>query len=209
MKPEEFLDHVTDENQTALSRLGSSKALYADTGGDLDSTTILTAVADTEYHAATTYQRWADSETHDDASTLWTETAQTESTHYDRVIAELDTDHTPSDPPPIHDHLRSLDASIDRVGAFIGRTIAATRSKEQITGYFVGQGDHDLANLFREFGDDLDHQLDAGQTLLDTLCHDETAWSTAATAATTTIQTAYDDYVDSLETMGVNPKPVC
>lgn len=209
MTPEELTDHVTDETRTELSRLGSSKALYADTAGDLDPQTVLIAAADAEYHAAETYRHWADTDPAAPGRDVWTRTAEEEADHYDRVTAALDTDHDPGDPPTIHTHLRGLTAPIDRAGAFLGRTIAATRSKDQYTGYFVGQGTHDLADLFRDLSEDLDTQRDRGHDLLTTLCSTDAEWDAAATAAITTIEVAYDAYVDTLEGMGVNPKPVC
>lgn len=209
MTPEAFSDHVEAETRTALSRLGSSKALYADTQGDLDREPVLVAAADAEYHAAETYAAWAETADSDAAAEVWSTTTEEERRHYDRVTTELDADHEPGDPPPVHTHLRSLSTSLDRAGAFLGRTIAASRSKDQYTGYFMGQGDHDLANLFRDLGADLDGQRDRGLDLLTTLCDTDDDWDTAATAAITTIETAYEAYVDTLEDMGVNPKPVC
>jgi len=207
MTPEAFIDQVTAENQTALSRLGSSKALYAHTSGDLEDATVLAAAADAEYHAAETYDRWADAD--DAASDAWAETAAEERDHYDRVCAVLDADHTPGDPPPIQVFLREQTTTVDRIGAFIGRTIAAQRSKDQYTGYFVGQANPQLATLFRELGGDLDDQLARGQTLFETYCGADADAEAAAAAATAAIQTAYEDYVDTLEGLGVNPKPVC
>ncbi|PSQ14953.1 rubrerythrin family protein, partial [Halobacteriales archaeon QS_7_69_60] len=60
MTPEEFTDAVRDANDTALSRLGSSKALYADTDGEMEAGEVLTAAATAEHHAAETYAAWAD-----------------------------------------------------------------------------------------------------------------------------------------------------
>lgn len=209
MTPEAFVDAVTTETNTALSRLGSSKALYAATNGDLDASTVLEAAAAAEYHAATTYDHWAETEQHDQALDVWTTTAEEERDHYDRVLAELDTDHDPGDPPPIHTHLRTLDTPLERGGAFLGRTLAASRSKDQYTGYFVGQANPGLADLFRELGSDLDDQMNRGEALLTDLCSTDSDWATAETAAVETIETAYEHYVDTLESLGVNPKPVC
>ena len=60
MTPEEFIEAVRDGNATALSRLGSSKSLYADTEGEMEAEEVLSAAASAEHHAAETYGTWAD-----------------------------------------------------------------------------------------------------------------------------------------------------
>jgi len=209
MNAEQFINGIRDDNDTALSRLGSSKALYADTAGDMDDETVLSAAADAEHHAAVTYQEWADSEDDDAVADAFAETAAEERDHYERVAGELN-EHEPGEAvPAIQQYLRELDGTIERLGGFVGRTIAAEKSKEQFTGYFVGEADPQTAQLFREVGNDLDPQLERAGDLLESVCENEEDWERAAEAATGTIQEAYDAYTDSLESMGVNPKPVC
>ncbi|WEL22241.1 ferritin family protein [Halorhabdus sp. BNX81] len=209
MNAEQFIDGIRDDNDTALSRLGSSKALYADTAGEMGEETVLSAAADAEHHAAVTYQQWADNEGNDEVADAFAETAAEERDHYERVAGKLD-DHEPSEGvPAIQDYLRGLDGTVERLGGFVGRTIAAEKSKEQFTGYFVGEADPQTAQLFRDVGSDLDPQLDRAGELLESVCESDDDWEQAAEAATGAIQTAYDAYTESLESMGVNPKPVC
>ncbi|MFB6111094.1 MAG: rubrerythrin family protein [Halobacteriaceae archaeon] len=209
MTPEAFIERVEDENRTALSRLGSSKSLYAETQGEMAAGTVLAAAADAEYHAAETYRTWAAEETNAEAKTAWATTADEEATHYDRVTAEIEGEHEPSGPPAIQRELREMTDPVERAGGFLGRTLAADRSKSQVTGFFVGQAEPGLASLFRDFGDDLDAQRDRALDVLHAVCTDETDWDRAMEAATTAIQAAYDEYVETLEGMGVDPKPVC
>ncbi|WP_135664265.1 rubrerythrin family protein [Halorhabdus rudnickae] len=209
MNAEQFLDRIRSDNDTALSRLGSSKALYADTGGEMDDETVLSAAADAEHHAAVTYQEWADTESDDAVADAFAETAAEERDHYERVAGELD-DYAPGEAvPAIQQYLRDLDGTIERLGGFVGRTIAAEKSKEQFTGYFVGEADPQTAQLFRDVGGDLDPQLERAGELLEASCETDDDWERAAEAASGAIQTAYDAYTTSLESMGVNPKPVC
>lgn len=209
MTPEEFLDRVETENRTALSRLGSSKSLYAATGGDMDVQHVLVAAASAEYHAAETYDQWAMEESDPTAETVWTTTAAEERTHYERVLGELDEDTESSPPPAIHRYLRDLSTTEARAGGFLGRTLAADRSKSQFTGFFMGQGKTGIASLFRELGADLDERRDRAVDLLGAVCQTYTDWTRATTAADDAIQAAYEEYVTTLEEMGVNPKPVC
>lgn len=209
MDPESFVDGVREENRTALSRLGSSKALYADTAGEMEPEQVLRAAATAEHHAAETFAAWAGDETDPDVAAAFGETADEEREHYATVAGELDG-HDPDEPPAIQAHLRTVDGTVERVGGLLGRTLAADRSKDQVTGFFVGQADPGTSQLFREMGEDLDDQLERATDLLQSLCGDDAdCWERAGAAASEAIQAAYAEYTASLEEMGVDPKPVC
>lgn len=207
MTPESFVETVRENNETALSRLGSSKALYADTRGEMETSEVLHAAATAEDAARETFGAWANEEDGDVAE-AFRESADEERSHYESVSSRLDS-HESGDLPALQAYLRDLDGTIKRVGGFVGRTIVAEKSKEQTTAFFVGQADPQTAQLFRDMGGDLDAQLERGRTLLETLCSDDEEWDQALEAASGAIQTAYDEYTDRLEDMGVNPKPVC
>ena len=208
MTPEEFVDAVRTENETALSRLGSSKSLYADTRGEMNAEDVLAAAATAEHHAAETYDEWAGAES-GEVSEAFAEAAREERTHYETVAGELDT-HEPEDAPAVQAYLRGLDGTAERLGGFVGRTIAAEKSKEQVTGFFVGDADPRTAALFRGMGEDLDSQMKRTKSLLAAECvDDEARWDRALQAANGAIEAAYDEYTEALESMGVDPKPVC
>jgi rubrerythrin len=209
MNADEFVKAVREDNRTALSRLGSSKSLYADTMGEMDTDTVLTAAAEAEHHAAETYAAWADSEDDTEAAEAFAATADEEQDHYEAVVSKLGA-HEPSDEvPAIQTYLRRLEATTQRLGAFVGRTLAAEKSKDQLTGFFVGQADPQTAQAFREMGADLDAQLERATSLLAYRCDSDDDWDAALAAASEAIQAAYDEYTERLEGMGVNPKPVC
>ena len=207
MNAEELIETVRSDSETALSRLGSSKSLYADTQGEMEPDEVLAAAATAEHHAAETYGTWAESEDGDVAAAFH-ETASEEREHYETVVGELET-HEPGETPAIQSYLQDLDGTVERLGGFIGRTLAAEKSKTQITGFFVGDADPQTAELFRSMNDDLDVQLARAGERLKAECETETDWERAREAATGAIQAAYDAYTDQLESMGVNPKPVC
>ncbi len=205
-----FVETVGEENQTALSRLGSSKSLYADTGGDIDTEPVLEATADAEYAAWQTFLGWVDDESHDEVREAFERTAGEEHDHYEIVLDHLgNEEYEPDRVPDLHEYLRGLGSTIDRVGAYIGRVLASKRSKDQVVGYFVGDADPQTASVFREFGDDLDDQLERGEELLETVCETDEDEEQALEAASGAIEAAYEEYVENLESMGANPKPVC
>lgn len=204
-----FLEAIRTDNQTALSRLGSSKALYADTRGELDDEEVLTAAATAEHHAAETFDAWAETESTAAVAEAFASTAAEERSHYETVAGQL-ADHAPGDPPAIQEYLRGIEGTVERLGAFVGRTLAAEESKGQLTGYFVGQADPTTAQLFRDMGEELDAQLDRAVELLSATCGDDAdCWEQARSAARGAVQAAYEEYTATLEDMGVDPKPVC
>jgi len=209
MTPSEFLDAVRDDNETALSRLGSSKSLYAATGGEMDAGPVLEAAADAEYVAAQTFHAWTDSEPDDAARDAFETTAAEEDGHVDAVLAELDDYEPADDATGMQAYLRGLDGTVERAGALVGRILATEKSKEQLTGFFVGQAEPQTAGVFRDLKGDLDDQRERALDLLEAVCDDDADWDAAKDAADAAIQAAYDEYTEQLESMGVNPKPVC
>ncbi|GGL69630.1 rubrerythrin family protein [Halocalculus aciditolerans] len=208
MDASEFTEHVREANETALSRLGSSKSLYAATGGEMDTEDVLHAAADAERAAAETFEQWAATSEGVPAG-VYTATAEEEREHYETVAGELD-DHEPGDAvSAMQAALRDLTDPVERVGGYVGRLEATDKSKEQYVGFFVGQADPQTAQLFRGLRDDLDGQRDRIDDLLDAVCEDDADVERALDAASTVIQAAYDEYTEQLESLGVNPKPVC
>ena len=208
MTSEEFADRIREDNRTALSRLGSSKALYADTGGEIERDTVLRATAQAERAAWETYESWSESDDAE-AAEAFADTAAEERTHYETVADLLGEDVEVSEVPAIQRFLREREDTVSRAGGFLGRTLAAEKSKDQLVGFFVGQADPSTTSEIREMNADLDDQRDRALALLDAVCEDDDDWDRAAEAASGAIQAAYEEYTDRLEGMGVNPKPVC
>lgn len=207
MTPEEFLDAIREEHRTALSRLGSSKSLYADTEGEMETDAVLATAADAAGAAAETFDAWAEDES-GPVGDFFATVADEEREHYDTVVGELG-DHEPGDVPAVYDHLRGLDGTIERLGGFVGRTLVADKSTEQRVGFFVGQADPQTSRTFRDIRGDVEAQLERATDVLTERCASEEDWERAREAASGAIQTAYDEYFETLEAMGVNPKPVC
>jgi len=195
MDPTDLVDRVRSENNTELSRLGSSKSLYADTGGEMEGEAVLTALADLTHHAAAVFEEWGEP---------FGAAADRERENYDDIAGELDA-HEPGDRPALVDAFRGLETEVDRLGAAVGYTLVAERKASQATGFFTGQADPGTASLFREVSNRYETLREA---LFDELeAHDDLEGAVAA--ATAVVGAAYEAYVDSLESMGINPKPVC
>ncbi|WP_253737191.1 transcription antitermination protein [Halohasta salina] len=211
MTSDEFVDDVRTENKTALSRLGSSKSLYAETGGDIEAETVLRAAAVAEDAARETFELWADDEANEAAAALFADLAEQEADHYETVAGKLDDPPTAADAdlPAIQSTLRGFESTVERAGGLVGRCLVAKKSKEQYTGYFVGDADPQTAGVFRDLGGDVDDQIDRGAELIEAVCGTDDEREAARAAASEAIQAAYDEYTESLESMGVNPKPVC
>ncbi|MCU4925800.1 rubrerythrin family protein [Halobacteria archaeon AArc-dxtr1] len=205
---ESVIEHVREDNRTPLSRLGSSKSLYATTGGEIETAPVLQATADAEYAAWQTFDGWAEEASEEAVREAFDRIAEQERGHYQTVGERLD-DYEPDRVPALHEYLRDLESTVERVGGLVGRILASERSKDQVVGYFVGNADPTTASLFREFGEDLDEQLELTEELLGTVCDDAQDRERAVEAATGAIEAAYGEYVANLEELGANPKPVC
>ena len=73
----------------------------------------------------------------------------------------------------------------------------------------VSTPDPQTASTFRSAGDDIEALREDAADLLDDACADDADWDAAEAAALDVVRAAYDDYVETLEDLGVNPKNVC
>ena len=194
-------DDVEDEYETELSRLGSSKALYALTGGEMETEAIVAGLADRSATAAETFSGWSDDDAFDD---FFLSTAETAREHAER-IAETSDDAEPTDAPtPPDEVLRDLDESDARLGGLVAWALITDRTLAQAVGFFVGNADTTAADLFRDLRSDLDVRLE------EALAHAEDADEDEVRAAAgEVVEAAYDHYAGTLEGLGVKVKPVC
>jgi hypothetical protein len=206
----ELAEAVRAATETELDRLGSEKALVAVTGASLDREDVLAAAAASEVRAARTVEAWAADEGDDRAREAFERIASTERDHHERVVARMDA--PPPDPGPdaLHEHLRGLEGTVERVAAgTVGRPLASSRTLLQVVNFFVNEPDEGTAELFRELRAETEDQVDDGTVLLETVCGSDEEWDRARDAAVAAIGVAYDEYVGTLSGMGVDPKPVC
>jgi hypothetical protein len=200
----DFIDSVRDEMQTPLSRLGSSKSIYADTEGQMEDDTVVATALANEEAAADVFDDWAS--TGGPLGEAFGDAADVAREHAEELDGRTDAE---ADPSVIYDHLAGVEGSVARLGAFVGRSLVEEKKTGQRTGYFTGQADPQTARVFREFGNDLDTQLEQAVDLLEGQCESDDDWTVAEDAAVDVIEAAYDEYVETLESMGVNPKDVC
>lgn len=214
MDAADFSDAVESAKRTQLDRLGSQQYLLALTDADLDSETVLARAAESERAAAETFDRWADDEGDERAAEAFASVAARERDHYDRVADELDADGDRFDaadaPGPVHDHLRGLADTVERVAAgLVGRGLVGSRSQLQLINFFVNEGDEVRADLFRDLRRETQGDVETGRDLLAHVCEGDGDWERARTAAEAVVQVAYDDYAATLEDMGLDPRPIC
>ncbi|MEF8775566.1 MAG: rubrerythrin family protein [Haloarculaceae archaeon] len=207
MHTADLLETVRTDHDTALSRLGSSKSVFAITAGDMDPDTVLAAMATEARMAANRFETWA-AETAGDLGAAFGATAEILAAQADVLAGRLE-DFEPGSESAQLSFLGDLETDLDRAGGLLGWVLVADRRNTQVTGYFTGQADPQTASLFRGFGEDFDEILETAGSALADRCDDSDDWDVAAEAAAGAVEAAYDDYVETLESMGVNPKPVC
>lgn len=206
MDASEFRDDVEDATQTELDRIGSSKRLVAVTGADLETDTVLRAAAESEAAAAEVFDEWA-GDSDGDANDLFVAVAEREREHRDRLAGELGGGVDP-EPGAVHDYLRDLDGAVERAGGLVGRGLVAERTLTQFVSYFVNDADERRADLVRELRAETDADTNAAAELLADVCEGDD-WERAGDAAVGAVETAYEEYVDALDEMGVDAKSVC
>lgn len=199
---------VREENETALSRLGSSKSLYAITDGEMTEEAVVETAADRIHAASETLASWVPEEGNEDAAEAYDEFADEDADHYEDLLDKLD-DHSPGQVSPAQAELREADSTLERLGALLGHTLVTKKLTEQRTGFFVGEADPTTASTFRGYGAVLDDRVERLVDLLEDACESDQDREDATAAASAVIQAAYEEYTDRLEAMGVNPKPVC
>ena len=204
MDAADFLDAVRDDNQTELSRLGSSKSLYALTGGEMDEAEVYAVVETLSSELAATFEAWADDADGDLADVLST-AADDERERSADAGEETDADVEGG----LYDALDGCESAVERAAGLVAATVVAKKVQEQLVGFFVGQADPTTASTFRSYGEALDDRRERALDALDSVCDGDEDWETATETAGRVVGGAYEVYTDRLEAMGVNPKPVC
>ncbi|KAA9406190.1 transcription antitermination protein [Haloarcula sp. CBA1131] len=194
------IDAVRDQTETERDRLGSDKMLIAATDATLETEAVLTAAATRESGLADILGRWAD-ESDSDVATQFGAAAEAAAERADRIDADA------GDPDGFIDHLETVSGTARRVGAgLVAAPLLADRFYLQVVSFFINEADEQRADTFREIRGEAS-ALDDGEAALGHLSESER--ETAAAAATEAIEAAYDDYAETLEAMGLDPKPIC
>jgi hypothetical protein len=205
MNGDDLADRVRDDHETAFSRLGSSKALYALTGGEMEAASVRAAAA-TDHHAvADLLDDWAMAE-HGDAAPVFADLAEETREHAESLEPD---GYEPVDDPDLYDRLAFEDETPGRVGGLVGRYLVVSEYVGQMVGFFVGDADPKTADEFRTLRSAVADERDRVIDLLGEVCESDDDWDAAGEAADAVVEAAYEDYVETLESMGVKPKNVC
>jgi hypothetical protein len=213
MDTDAFLAEVREANETALSRLGSSKSLYAFTDGELEAAAVASVAANVSHAAAAALEAYAANASSDAAAEAFAAFGDLAAEH--AATAQGVSDDVPA--LEAHDAVAALgeygdgsDASdAKRLGALVGYALVAKKLAEQSTGFFTGEADPRTASTFRSYGSDVEARRDEVLEALAVVVDGDADRDTALAAATAVVQGAYEAYTERLEAMGVNPKPVC
>lgn len=210
MDAERFVEMVREERATELDRLGSEKALVAETGAVLETVTVLRTAAAAERRAQQTFEQWAANERDEAVRQIFEDIAEREREHYELLMADLGGGDVVANADALHEHLRDLDETLERVAAgMVGRPLASVRTLLQVVNFFVNEADPANADRFRKLKSDTETMPLEGAEILVKRCKTDCAWKIAREAATRSIDVTYEEYVQTLLEMGVDPKPVC
>jgi hypothetical protein len=213
MDTDAFLADVRAANETALSRLGSSKSLYAFTGGEMEAEAVFAVSADVSYAAATALEAYAADASSDDAAAAFESVGDLAAGHATTTAERVGDDDAPEPHPAVaalSDYGDGSGASdAERLGAALGYVLVAKKLAEQATGFFTGEADPSTASEFRSYGSNVEAKRDDILDALASAAGGDDDQEAALAAATAVVQGAYEEYTARLKAMGVNPKPVC
>ena len=191
---------VEDATTTERGRLGSDKALLAATAATLETDAIWQAVATREAGLADALDRWA-AEADGTVADAFERAGTAASERAERV------DATPGDPDSLSEHLGTVDGTAARVGAgLVAPALVRDRFYLQVVSFFINEADETSADVVRDLRSGAS-DLDPARAALAAL--DEDGRETARAAAVEAVGVAYDEYASALESMGLDPKPVC
>lgn len=197
----DITEHVRESHATALDRLGSEKSLLALTEARLETEAVLEAAGAALASARATLSDWAADADGPVADALAAAAGRLADAA-GRVADSLD-DTLPGDSPFVS---LAADTDAGRAGAgLVGLGLVLDRVFLQCVSFFVNEADTTRADLFRDLRGVADGLLETAADLdLDGEAAEE-----AVEAAEAVVAAAYDAYVDRLEAMGFDPKPIC
>ncbi|MFB6300938.1 MAG: rubrerythrin family protein [Halobacteriales archaeon] len=208
MDTDTFIDTIESDRETELSRLGSSKAMYAVTEGDMETDVVLATMADAAVTAAATFDDWA-SVASGEATDVYAGLAGTLHDQADRLV-DAHGDHTPTETSRnLETSLQEQTEPIDRLAAAVAWALVIDRTMSQAVGFFVGNADTRAADLFRDLREELEAERDRLLEALGAACETDADRERALETAIAVIDAAYEEYVETLEGMGIKVKPVC
>ena len=194
---------VEEATTTERSRIGSDKALIAATGANLEAGAIWAAAATREAGLHDALDGWA---------TEVDDTDGTVADAFDRAATAAENraeriDAAPGDPDALSAHLDTVEGTAERVGAgLVAPALVLDRFYLQVVSFFINEADEGSADVVRELrsgASDLDTARDALGAL------GESERERARDAAVEAVGVAYEEYASALESMGLDPKPVC
>ncbi len=196
------------EYETELSRLGSSKAVYALTEGEMEAAVVIGRLADRAHTAAETFDEWAADTPDTVLSDIFGAVGELQREHASE-LADARNGTVSESVTAFESSLRDLVTPVERAGGLLAWALVTDQTYSQAVGFFVGNADPSGADRFRELRTDIEAELDRIESLLETACSDDADWAAAEAAAGDSIEAAYDTYVETLESLGVKVKPVC
>lgn len=206
MKDGTLVDRVRGDARVELDRLGSDKALLAATDADLATDRVLRTVAARLTALSTAIDEWA-GEADGEAAETFRRIGEDVDRHAGRLREELD-DGAVSAETDLQGRLTALDGDVEAAGGVVGQSLVLDRTLLQVINFFINEADDRRADLARDVRESANSWAEDAGSFLENVGADEKRKRAAGTAVNV-IEAAYADYVETLEDMGIDPKPVC
>lgn len=210
MNGEQLVSEVREARATELDRLGSEKAVIAATEATLETDAVVGAAARLLDGARAVFEGWEDGGDGNSAATAFADAAGTLAECRDALLEHGEGATADGDPPHVVDYLDGLERTPERIaGGLVAYPLVAERQFLQVINFFVNEGERGGADAAREVRAALQSMPDDAAGVLDDACDGDADWVAARQAAEDAVGVAYDEYAETLEGMGLDPKPVC
>lgn len=201
MDGQDLVDVLRSDHEVALAELGSSKALYAHTGGTVDAERVNAAARRELSGVSSTFESWAGTESDDRAAALFETAARMVEDQHDAI-------GPPDEGPRKRDsrfEVPSVEGTPERLGGLLGWTLVTEATVEQMIDFFVGHADPDTAETYRGVRDSVEHLRDRAATTIELDCESDRDWTSAQAAASETIEAADAAHRETLAALDVDP----
>lgn len=197
---------VRAETETELARLASDRALLAATDATLEAEAVLSVVTDALASGEWRLEEWAgaaeDPALADAMAAGADRLAALRADHRDVLPAEP----TVEAPVPLGEPGDDLARA---AAGLLGLPLALDPLCLQAVSFFVNEADEATADAVREIRSGVGELRADGLPVLADRASAAAAEEEVVAAAGAVIEAAYADYADSLEAMGLDPRPIC
>ena len=218
MDSKTFVAGLVDEMQALFAQLEDREALESESDGQVEIVTLLKLALTSELEASNVAAHWLPTTPEIDAKSVLAEQCADEMRHYNLILRRLEAlgedmtgfDATAHGPSPLHQYLRGLRGTVERIaaGPFACEAVAEVRNAQFIE-LCHALGDEETARLYEEIIQPEEvHHHRRGREILERYATTAEIQARAAAAMRSSLAIADELKTLAEKTTGVHNVPV-